>query len=105
MKSDQRKVADFAREHGLTLSAQGRFIDLASEVGELGKELLKATRYETQPFSGCDAIEEEMGDCLFSALCLCNSLGIDARQALERALRKYEERFEQKREIGSGEHV
>ena len=41
MRDAQQQAADFAREHGLSLSAQGRFIDLVSEIGELGKEILK----------------------------------------------------------------
>ena len=40
MRDAQQQAADFAREHGLSLSAQGRFIDLVSEIGELGKEIL-----------------------------------------------------------------
>ena len=32
-----------------------------------------------------------MGDCLFSILCLCSCLGLDAQDALELALQKYEE--------------
>ena len=51
MRDAQQQAADFAREHGLSLSAQGRFIDLVSEIGELGKEILKATGYETEPFT------------------------------------------------------
>lgn len=78
MKHAQQTVSDFAWAHGLTLSAQGRFIDLVSEIGELGKELLKATGYETEPFSKRQEIAEEMGDCLFSMLCLCNHLELDA---------------------------
>lgn len=65
MRDAQQQAADFAREHGLSLSAQGRFIDLVSEIGELGKEILKATGYETEPFTNHKEITQEMGDCLF----------------------------------------
>lgn len=105
MRCAQQQAADFAREHGLLLSTQGRFIDLISEVGELGKELLKATGYETEAFVDREEIAQEMGDCLFSLLCLCSSLGLDAQEALELALQKYEERFAQKGHIGSGETI
>ena len=43
-----------------------------------------------------------MGDCLFSLLALCGELGIDAREALEGALKKYSERFAEKADVGSG---
>lgn len=105
MKNAQQQVLNFARAHGLTLSAQGRFIDLASEVGELGKEILKATQYETAPFCDRKELAQEMGDCLFSILCLCGSLEIDAQEALDLALCKYEERFARKHHIGSGEDL
>lgn len=70
MRDAQQQAADFAREHGLSLSAQGRFIDLVSEIGELGKEILKATGYETEPFTNHKEITQEMGDCLFLS-CVC----------------------------------
>ena len=105
MRDAQQQAADFVREHGLSLSAQGRFIDLVSEIGELGKEILKATGYETEPFTNHKEITQEMGDCLFSILCLCSCLGLDAQDALELALQKYEERFVEKGHVGSGKTI
>lgn len=46
-----------------------------------------------------------MGDCLFSILCLCSCLGLDAQDALELALQKYEERFVEKGHVGSGKTI
>lgn len=66
---------------------------LTSELGELGKELLKATRYGQKPFTPQPGCEEEMGDCLFSLLALCCEMGLDASKALDAALKKYEARY------------
>ena len=71
----------------------------------LRKEILKATGYETEPFTNHKEITQEMGDCLFSILCLCSCLGLDAQDALELALQKYEERFVEKGHVGSGKTI
>jgi len=89
----QNTVKHFIRQHQLSCSVQSRYIDLISEAGELGKEILKATDYgksECRP--GAD-LTEEAGDCLFSLLALMNDLDIDAEQALQTVLQKYERRI------------
>lgn len=102
MRADQVKAAGFARAHGLNMDPQVRFLDLSSELGELSKELLKASGYGAAPITAGPAMEEELGDCVFSLLCLANSLNLDAKAALEGALEKYRKRFAEKQEIGSG---
>ena len=47
-------------------------------------------------------MEEELGDCVFSLLCLSEALGINADRAFERVLEKYKSRMEQTGQIGSG---
>ena len=77
MRQAQRKTAELMDEYGLTASAQTRCLDLISEVGELAKEVLKATDYGN--------LQEP-----------------DAEAALERAMDKYRARWRSRGEIGSG---
>lgn len=48
------------------------------------------------------ALKDELGDCVFSLLGLCHSLGMDAAGALEQALKKYEARLAARGDPGSG---
>ena len=97
----QKRVSNFIHQYHLTGDGPIRYIDLVSEVGELGKELLKASSYGTLECRKTENMVEEMGDCLFSLLSLCCTLDIDAETALDIALSKYQLRFEQKGAIGS----
>ena len=45
-------------------------------------------------------LEEELGDCLFSLLCLSQCLGLEGEAALGKALEKYEKRFAERGTIG-----
>ena len=98
----QKKVREFVERRGLSCGETNRYLDLVSEVGELGKELLRGTDYGKQPFRIPPTLQGEMGDCLFSLLALCDELGIDAQTALDGALAKYERRFENTGDAGSG---
>ncbi len=102
MREEQRLAAEFARVHGLETAAEVRLLDLVSELGELSKELLKSSDYGKKPLTASEEMEEELGDCIFSLLCLCNSLQLDGETALHTALEKYRKRFAEKNEIGSG---
>ena len=62
MRETQQKVAAFARAYGLGTDPQARMLDLASEVGELAKEVLIATGYGTRPLAPTVSLEEELGD-------------------------------------------
>lgn len=97
----QARVGAFCAAHGLELGALARFADLASEVGELGKELLRAGGYAGEAVRGNPQMALEAGDCLFSLLALCEGLGIDAEAALDAALAKYAARFDRKGHVGS----
>lgn len=100
MRETQQKVAAFAQAYGLGTDPQARMLDLASEVGELAKEVLKATGYGTRPLAPTASLEEELGDCLFSLLCLSQCLGLEGEAALGKALEKYEKRFAERGTIG-----
>jgi NTP pyrophosphatase (non-canonical NTP hydrolase) len=64
----QRAVAGFVEEAGIEAPVEARLLDLVSEVGELG-------------------------DVLFSLVCIANTTGVDLGAALDGALGKYRERL------------
>ena len=65
MDSIQKKVNDFNTKYNLGGSVETRFIDLSSEVGELGKEILESSDYGEKEFSKTGNLESEFGDVLF----------------------------------------
>ena len=97
----QKAVKDFVDKYQLQSHEATRYIDLVSEVGELGKEIIKSTNYGKKDFAKSDPIVDEIGDCIFSLLALCSALGIDAEEALTASLAKYESRFAQKGDVSS----
>ena len=98
----QERVAGFVDMHALRASAEARVMDLVSEVGEVAKEVLKATRYGEQPFAASQAWEEELADVFFSLICLANATNVDLERALDGALEKYRQRLAGRGEAGSG---
>ena len=89
-------------EHSRPMSVSARIMDINSEMGELAKEYLKATKYETSNFEITDDFVMEYGDVLYSLLSLANELKIDANKALEMAIDKYQKRINNKKDMGSG---
>ena len=100
MREEQAVVAEFVHAHGLETDGWVRCLDLVSELGELSKELLKVSDYGKLPLTATDAMKDELGDCMFSLLCLCGVLELDAKDALDGALAKYERRIAQYGEAG-----
>ena len=98
----QNIVKEFLDNHNLYCGETIRYIDLSSEIGELGKEIIKSTNYGKQQYSENESTFEEMGDCLFSILALCAELEIDAEKALRYALEKYQKRLGLNGTISSG---
>ena len=93
MKDIQDKVKNFIKKYDLESSRETRFIDLVSEVGELGKEILKGNDYGKKEYCNTENLELEIGDVFFSLICVANELNIDLSQALNKVLKKYENRF------------
>ena len=67
----------------------------------IGKEVLKGNNYGNEKFSKTENLELEIGDGLFSLMCLANTLDINMEEALDKVLDKYNKRFEEKGSIGS----
>lgn len=97
----QDPITNFINKYNLRTNPETRYIDLVSEVSELGKEILTATSYGKNEFAKTTNAEAELGDCLFSLFALCTEVNINAEDALQKALAKYEARFTQKGHIGS----
>ena len=99
---DQRRVAAFLTAHDMETTAEFRLLDLLSELGELAKNVNESTDYGTNPEAA--AVEEdELGDALFCLLALAESQGYDASEALDAALKKYEDRIADTGDASSGE--
>ncbi len=102
MKDMQEKVMRFCMRNNLNCSSTIRLVDLVSELGELSKEVLKTSSYgEKSLINKNENMIIEFGDVVFSLLCLANSLEIDAREALDLAVEKYEKRIKEKNSISS----
>ena len=98
----QNLADEFIDKYQLQTDAATRYIDLVSEIGELGKTIVTSTNYGKKDFEITAQMLDEAGDCLFSLLVLCSELKIDANEALVKSLAKYESRFERKGSVSSG---
>jgi len=97
----QKMVSDFMFKYKLQNNGEIRYIDLVSEVGELGKEIIQGSNYGKNCYAKTKRTQDEIGDCLFSLFALCCSLDINAEEALKNSMLKYEKRFEEKGDICS----
>jgi NTP pyrophosphatase (non-canonical NTP hydrolase) len=100
----QDRVARFCDEHDLEADPEYRILDLAAEVGEVAADAARSSGYGTEP-DELAVNEDELGDALFSLLATAESLDIDAGDALETSLAKYERRLETTGDAGSEEGV
>jgi NTP pyrophosphatase (non-canonical NTP hydrolase) len=97
----QQQVAALARQHDLLHDPATHALDLVSEVGEVAKEILKATNYGQRPLQGNANLLDEMGDALYSLLALAECCGVDGDAALSSALDKYRQRLNERETAGS----
>jgi NTP pyrophosphatase (non-canonical NTP hydrolase) len=99
---EQRRVAMFVERYDLETPPAFRLLDLVSELGEVAKNATESTDYGDGP----DALtldSDEVGDVLFALLALADSADVDAGDALDEALSKYERRLEDANTPASGE--
>jgi NTP pyrophosphatase (non-canonical NTP hydrolase) len=98
----QDRVAEFLAEHDMDADPAYRVLDLASEVGELAKDVNDSTDYGDSP-EDVAVKSDELGDALFALLAVAESLDVDAGRALDEALEKYRGRIDETGDPGSGE--
>ena len=98
----QERVAAFFAAHDIEGEPAYQILDLASEVGEIAKDAAASTDYGAAP-DELEVKSDELGDALFSLLAVAESLDVDADDALDEALAKYEARIEETGDPGSGE--
>jgi NTP pyrophosphatase (non-canonical NTP hydrolase) len=89
---EQQTVAEFVEEHELQSKPAFRILDLAAEVGEIAADATKSTTWGSTP-DELDVKTDEVGDALFSLLAVAESLDIDAGEALDESLDKYQSRL------------
>lgn len=89
----QEKIKEFTEKNNLDSKSEIRFIDLVSEIGEVGKEILKSTDYGKNPLNKSNELELELGDALYSLIVLANKLDINLDEALNLVLNKYKQRL------------
>lgn len=90
----QNKVSNFNLENGMgEMNVYARYLDVISEVGELGKEILKGSDYGSKDFICQSDFEMEFGDVMYSLLSLANECNIDANKCLDVVLAKYKSRL------------
>ena len=97
----QKKVSSFVETNELDDSVEIRLLDLVSEIGELSKEFIKGTDYGKKSFHPTKEWEYELGDVLYSLICVANNTNIDMEKALQKALDKYKKRLALKGDLGS----
>ena len=97
---EQRAVAAFVEEHDLAADPAYRILDLSSEVGEIAKDAAASTEYGDRP-GELSVASDELGDALFALLALADALDVDAGEALDEALAKYERRLDDRGDAGS----
>lgn len=97
----QKKVAEFSQTLELNSDVNSRCLDLTSELGELAKEALHQTSYGTVPFFPSKAWRNELGDVMFSLVCLANQSEADLAECLSDALNKYQSRLDKTGSISS----
>lgn len=105
MKSINVKNVDkFLAKSKTDTTALIRLADISSELGEVSKEVLKASDYgrDTPILEDNASFKEEYGDLLFAVLALGVENDVDPSDALELVLKKYNTRLEKKGHIGSG---
>ena len=95
-------MSAFVDRHELETPPEFRLLDLVSELGEVAKEVTESTDYGDDP----DRLRiepDEIGDVLFALLALAESVDVDANEALDAALSKYETRLDETGNPASGE--
>jgi len=94
MLSLQKRVRKITQKLNLANSAELCCLDLASEVGEVAKEVLELTNYGRRKHIFNPDLKRELGDAFYSLISLANIYDIDLEKQLDISLEKYYQREE-----------
>lgn len=100
MQNSVRNFNEKNKKKDMTIGA--RFLDIQSELGELAKEYLKSTAYDTKKFVLTKDFKMEFGDVIYSMLSLANEVGLSSQECLDMVLKKYQLRIDKNNSFGSG---
>lgn len=93
MESLQKEVDDFVQEIGGYWSPFAMFLSVAEEVGEVARQINHIEKVKIKkPTESKKGLEEEMGDTLFSLICIANYYKIDLAESLRFVIEKYRKR-------------
>jgi NTP pyrophosphatase (non-canonical NTP hydrolase) len=97
LKESQKKVDEWIQqfEEGYW-PPLSMFASLVEEVGELGREINDLEGYKRKRKSSATALEVEVGDIIFSLICIANYYKIDLERAFWKTLGKYSKRDAQR---------
>jgi len=101
LREQQEKVEKFIEENNLEGTPAFRILDLLAEVGEIASDAAKSADYGMNE-EDLEVKKDEIGDAFFSLFAVANDLGVDAEEALNRSLEKYEARISDSGSPGSG---
>ncbi len=85
----------------LAEDVQTRAMMLASEVGELMKEVVKATGDGTRAFATTPGFRDELGDVMTVLALLAEAAGVDLTECAELTVGKMRSRFAEYGSVGS----
>jgi NTP pyrophosphatase (non-canonical NTP hydrolase) len=85
----------------LAEDVQARALMLASEVGELMKEVVKATAYGTREFVVTPGFRDELGDVMADLALLAGAAGVSLTDCAELTVQKMRSRFAEYGSVGS----
>ncbi len=95
MKELQNQVEHFIQQHELQTTAECFALDIVSEIGEVAKEILRASNYGRKTPESRNKVASELGDLLYSLIALANHLEVDLENQLHKTLDKYRRRIAQ----------
>jgi NTP pyrophosphatase (non-canonical NTP hydrolase) len=101
MNNWQTQAAKFSQKHNLHRPPSVYALDLVSELGEVAKEILLGMDYGERPFHTTSNLSGELGDALYSLCQIATAAGVDLDEAFTITLKKYEQRWQEKKHFGS----
>lgn len=85
-----QKVVDIlSNEREKCPSIEQRALDLSHKVGNLSKEILKNLNSDKKSFHISESYEEEIGNVLFSLVCMANESNTSLEICLNKVLDRY----------------